>query len=50
MALPTDINVEDKDEEDAKAADDEFSSEEDSDYTDSEDDDGPRLKPVFVRK
>nr|CAB3263778.1 microfibrillar-associated protein 1-like [Phallusia mammillata] len=48
LAIPTDVKEEDAEKE--TEMEEEYISDEESEYTDSEDDDGPRLKPVFVRK
>uniref|UniRef100_H2Y7U4 Micro-fibrillar-associated protein 1 C-terminal domain-containing protein n=1 Tax=Ciona savignyi TaxID=51511 RepID=H2Y7U4_CIOSA len=48
LALPTESKDQEDDEEQDKM-EEEFTTDEESEYTDS-DDDGPRLKPVFVRK
>lgn len=52
LAVPADeiANEATKKQQQDEEEDDEYTTDDESEYTDSEDDDGPRLKPVFVRK
>jgi len=51
LAVPTADEIQqDKEKEKEEEEDEEYTTDDESEYTDSEDDDGPRLKPVFVRK
>ncbi|XP_002128231.2 microfibrillar-associated protein 1-like [Ciona intestinalis] len=49
LAMPTESKDQEDDEDQGKIEEEEFTTDEESEYSDS-DEDGPRLKPVFVRK